>query len=250
MSFFLFVQNEMLNFVVNDLNMKHYMKSKIASLFFLFLPLASCAQEKQCCVECAPLYGKTINVIGDSYVRNHRRPVNEAWHYKVAEKYGMKYNNYGRNGCCIAFDRTKDGFGKPLWERYREMTDSADYVLVIAGHNDAGMVGNSADSLKVFKTRMSELCERLIEKYPSAKLAFVTPWNVGRPGFDKVIEAMKQICAHYSIPIFDASAKSGIYVRNENFRKKYFQAPSDTAHLNSEGHDLFMNKGESFLLSL
>lgn len=84
----------MLNFVVNDLNMKHYMKSKIASLFFLFLPLASCAQEKQGCVECAPLYGKTINVIGDSYVRNHRRPVNEAWHYKVAEKYGMKYNNY------------------------------------------------------------------------------------------------------------------------------------------------------------
>ena len=67
---------------------------------------------------------------------------------------------------------------------------------------------------------------------------------------DKVIEAMKQICAHYSIPIFDASAKSGIYVRNENFRKKYFQAPSDTAHLNSEGHDLFMNKGECFLLSL
>lgn len=240
----------MFNFVINNLNMKHDMKSQFASLFFLFLPLVSFAQEKLCSVESAPLYGKTINVIGDSYVRNHRCPVNEAWHYKVADKYGMKYNNYGRNGCCIAFDRTNDGFGKPLWERYAEMTDSADYVLVIAGHNDAEMVGDNVDSLKVFKTRMSELCERLIDKYPSAKLAFVTPWNVGRPGFDKVINAMKQICAYYSIPIFDASARSGIYVRNEKFRKKYFQAPSDTAHLNAEGHDLFMNKGEFFLLSL
>ena len=35
----------------------------------------------------APLYGKTINVIGDSYVKNHRRPYEEAWHYLVAGKY-------------------------------------------------------------------------------------------------------------------------------------------------------------------
>lgn len=227
-----------------------YMKSRLASLLLLLCPLASVAQSNCKNIEQAPLYGKTINVIGDSYVRNHRRPYTEAWHCKVAEKYRMKYNNYGRNGCCIAFDRTKDGFGKPLWERYSEMTDSADYVLVIAGHNDAEMVGNNADSLKVFKKRMSELCERLIVKYPSAKLAFVTPWNVPRPGFRTVIDAMIEICGNYSIPIYDASAKSGIYVWDENFRKKYFQSPSDTAHLNAEGHDLFMNKGESFLLSL
>ena len=52
---------------------------------------------------------KIINVIGDSYVRNHKRPVEETWHYKMAQRLGFAYNNYGRNGGCVAFDRTHDG---------------------------------------------------------------------------------------------------------------------------------------------
>lgn len=31
-----------------------------------------------------PLMGKKIGVIGDSYVRNHREPVENTWHYKFA----------------------------------------------------------------------------------------------------------------------------------------------------------------------
>ena len=41
---------------------------------------------------------KTINVIGDSYVANHKAPKEEAWHYKMAKAMGMKYNNYGKTG--------------------------------------------------------------------------------------------------------------------------------------------------------
>jgi hypothetical protein len=197
-----------------------------------------------------PLYGKTINVIGDSYVRNHRRPYQEAWHYLIAEKYSMTYNNYGRNGGCIAFDRSREGFGPSMLVRYAQMTDSADYVLVVAGHNDAVKVGESADSLAMFADSLSLLCERLIDKYPDAKLAFVTPWNVERPGFRQVISKIKDVCASYSIPVFDAASCSGVYVRNENFRRKYFQSANDTAHLNAAGHRLVMNKFEKFLLSL
>jgi hypothetical protein len=61
---------------------------------------------------------------------------------------------------------------------------------------------------------------------------------------------MEEICAKYSIPIFNAAKKSGIYVWDEAFRKLYFQSPNDTAHLNDMGHNLFMNKGEKFLLGL
>ena len=50
-----------------------------------------------------PLAGKTINIIGDSYVANHRQPYENAWHYKVAARHGMTYNNYGRNGGAIAY---------------------------------------------------------------------------------------------------------------------------------------------------
>ena len=63
---------------------------------------------------------KRLNIIGDSYVKNHKRPVEEAWHYKMAKKLGLTYNNYGRNGGCVAFDRTHDGkynFGPAMYTK-------------------------------------------------------------------------------------------------------------------------------------
>lgn len=116
-----------------------------------------------------PLYGKRIGVIGDSYVRNHREPVEYTWHYKFAKKHGMQYFNYGRNGNCVAMPRAR--FGEAMYKRYKEMTDSLDYVVVIAGHNDASLL----DSIGIdnYKEKLGILCEGLIEKYPSAKLVFL-----------------------------------------------------------------------------
>lgn len=201
-------------------------------------------------VQDAPLYGKTINIIGDSYVANHRRPKEETWHCMVAKKYNMTYRNYGRNGCCIAFNRDKDGFGPSLLEKYTMMNDTADYVIVLAGHNDADKIKDSKDSLGIFRERLEALCDSLIGKYPSAKLAFITPWNVQRPGFRQVIAVIEEVCASRSIPVFNAAKESGIYVWNEEFRKRYFQAPNDNAHLNAQGHRLVMNKMEAFFLRL
>lgn len=196
------------------------------------------------------LKGKTINVIGDSYVRNHRRPYEETWHYLVAERNGMTYRNYGRNGNCIAFDRTKEGFGESMLSRYKEMNDTADYVLVIAGHNDAGMINNSADSLEIFRVSLHQFCEGLIEKYPTAKIAFVTPWHVDRDGFKEITEAIVEICGKYSIPVFNAAKESGIYVGSDEFRKIYFQGSNDTAHLNALGHERFYPRGLAFIMGL
>lgn len=197
-----------------------------------------------------PLQGKVMNVIGDSYVRNHRRPVEETWHSKVAARLGMAYHNYGRNGGCIAFDRSREGFGKSILQRYREMTDTADYVLVIAGHNDAEKIRNNRDSLQMLRDSLDALCRGLIQKYPRAKIAFVTPWNVPRPGFRAVIQTILDVCAEHSIPVLNAAATSGIHVRDEQFRRLFFQAPKDTAHLNNEGHDLLLNWGERFIMGL
>ena len=82
-----------------------------------------------------PLKGKKIGFIGDSYVRNHREPVENTWHYKFARKHGMEYYNYGRNGNCIALDLKQWGTG--MYQRYKDMRDDLDYIVVIAGHNDA-----------------------------------------------------------------------------------------------------------------
>lgn len=216
----------------------------------LALCCASCLNAAAQEIPTSPLAGKTIHVIGDSYVRNHRRPFTETWHYKAATALGMTYNNYGRNGGCIAFDRSSEGFGPSILQRYVTMSDTADIVLVIAGHNDADKIRGNADSIAIFRDSLNALCQGLIHKYPRAKIAFVTPWNVPRAGFSSVIQTMKEVCAEHSIPILDAAATSGIHVRDEAFRRRYFQAPHDTAHLNAEGHDLLVRWGMQFLLRL
>lgn len=232
----------------------HGLRAAVAALLVAFSSAAfstvAVAQGADAAVASAPLYGKSINVIGDSYVKNHRRPYTEAWHCLVAEKYHMTYRNYGRNGRCLVFDRSAEKWGKPMLDFYKEMSDTADYVLVVGGHNDADYIGRGLGTMEQFEAGLDSLCRCLIAKYPSAKLAFVTPWRVPRPCFAEVTEAIKRTCARYAIPVLDNAATSGVYVWNPTFRKLYFQGPDDTAHLNAAGHRLFMRKGETFLLGL
>ena len=199
-----------------------------------------------CAMGCVPLMAqqKILNVIGDSYVANHRRPKEEAWHSKMAAEMGMKYNNYGRNGSCVAFDRTHDGkwnFGPALWVRYTAMDPDADYVLVIGGHNDADKVKENADSLRMFADSLEVLLTGIEKLCPKAKIGYVTPWNVDRPGFAPVCKVIRKVCKRHHVPVLmNCTDKSIIKVRDADFRKQYFQDANDTAHLNAAGHDLFL----------
>lgn len=196
----------------------------------------------------SPLEGKTVNVIGDSYVRNHRRPIEESWHYKVAARHHMKYNNYGRNGGCVAFDRNKEGFGPSLLIRYKEMDPTADLVLIIAGHNDADKIGLSRDSLLMFRDSLDRLLDCIREQCPQARIAYVTPWDVPRPGFKPVVSTIRKVCKRHHVPVLDNCNKRCIIkVRDDAFRHLYFQGDHDTAHLNAQGHDLFLPVGEAFV---
>lgn len=198
-----------------------------------------------------PLKGKKIGFLGDSYVRNHREPIENTWHYKFAHKHQMEYFNYGRNGNCIALDLKQWGTG--MYQRYKDMSDDLDYVVVIAGHNDAS--GNRLDSIgmETFKQRLAILCEGLIEKYPKAQLFFFTPWTCEQfAGSNRqlVVDAMLEVCGSYGIPVFDAARRSNIFATSQQFRKIYFQGGkgTDTAHLNAHGHDRFLPVAENFIL--
>lgn len=197
------------------------------------------------------LRGKRLGIIGDSYVKNHREPVEHTWHYKFARKHGMKYFNYGRNGNSIAY--TSPRWGEAMYLRYKEMADSLDYVIVAGGHND-GFKLDSIGGIDIFKEKLAILCEGLIEKYPTAKIFFFTRWNCKNfKGSDaeKVVDAMIEVCGNYNIPILDCARKGGIYASNDNFRRIYFQKSknnTDTAHLNEKGHERFLKVAESFIL--
>ena len=222
------------------------MKIRKLTAIFSLLCLAALPLQAQ---QTDPLKGKTIGVIGDSYVRNHKEPRENTWHYKFANKHDMKYLNYGRNGNCLTLDLKQWGVG--VYHRYKDMSDSLDYVVVIGGHNDAARI----DSIGVptFKERLGELCRGMIDKWPEAKIFFFTPWcceNFEGSSRQKVVDAMIEVCGSYGIPVFDSARRSGIYAQNETFRRIYLQGGNvkDTAHLNAKGHDRFLPVAESFIM--
>ena len=195
------------------------------------------------------LKGKNIAVFGDSYVRNHHEPVSNTWHYKFAKKYGMHYFNYGINGNCVALDRAQ--YGKAMYHRYGEMRDSIDYLVIIAGHNDASLL----DSIGIdcYRDKADKLCRGLKTKWPKAQIVWFTPWRVKgfRGGnFEQVVKATKKVCCKYGIPVFDSARDYTIKSDNDKFRELYFQnqGHGDMAHLNAKGHDLFEPVAERFLL--
>lgn len=197
-----------------------------------------------------PLAGKRIGVLGDSYVRNHREPVENTWHYKFAQRHGMQYYNYGRNGNCVSVDLER--WGRAMVNRYQEMNDSLDYIVVIAGHNDATRLDSIG--IDMFRKKLTELCDGLIERYPQAQIFFFTPWIRSEQApekvhFEQVVDAILEVCASRSIPVFDAYHHSNIYAQSDRFRDVYFQnGRRDTAHLNARGHDRFLPIAEHFIM--
>lgn len=234
-----YTRNDTLLYTHSNMNIK---RSILAiALAITALPMA--AQDTD------PMKGKTMGVIGDSYVRNHKEPMENTWHYKLAQKHGMKYINYGRNGNCLTLDLKQWGTG--VYHRYSQMSDSLDYIVVIGGHNDAARI----DSIGVdtFKERLGELCRGMIDKWPEARIFFFTPWcceNFEGSSREKVVDAMLEVCGDYGIPVFDSARRSGIHAASLAFRRKFFQRSDgkDTAHLNSRGHDRFMPVAEAFIM--
>ena len=118
----------------------------------------------------------------------------------------------------------------------------------IAGHNDAGMV-NTPERWQTFVDSLDYLCDRLKTEYPNARVGFVTPWAVDRPGFTEVINQIKTTAAKYGFPVLDNAYTSGIRVNDPEFRALYFQngGKNDTAHLNDAGHNLILPYGIAFI---
>lgn len=197
----------------------------------------------------SPLFGKTINVFGGSRARNNRQDITETWHCMVAQKYHMLYRNYARNSCCISFDRRRERWSAPINEFYEDM-DSCDYILLIGGHNDAEQINKGKGTLDEFKEGFIKLIRGFVTKSPGAKIGVFTPWKVNQATYPDITKIMIDVCHEFATPVFDCTTQSGIYVWELKFQQRYFQNFNDYTHLNKEGHKLFMNKGEQFLLGL
>ena len=194
------------------------------------------------------LNGKVMNIIGDSYVANNGNPVSDTWHYKLAQKNSMTYNNYGINGNGLV---TPNRNREPVVARYGQMAEGADYIVVVGGRNDY----NDQYPLADFRKGIDKLIEGIVTKYTSSKLCFFTPWSVNDDVNQKLkvkdyADIMEEECQKYGIPCFNSNRKSGMSMWNRVFRKKYSMKETDPSHLNANGHDRFMPRAEAFLNSL
>ncbi len=214
------------------------------------------------------LSGKKINVIGDSYVAYDRTgydyanitsAIKETWHYKLAQKYGMNYRNYGWSGNPLIDNSDITSRGEPVINRYSDMDNDADYIVVIGGKNDY----NTQIPLTNFRNGLESLCKGLVDKYIGKKICFFTPWRVPQEtivdcdsaqssatiSLIDYVDTIVDVCKKYSIPVFDTK-DSEMYIFNSTFRSRYLKSANDVSHLNNAGHDLMLPKGESFLLKL
>ncbi|MBR3894008.1 MAG: SGNH/GDSL hydrolase family protein [Clostridia bacterium] len=164
------------------------------------------------------LNGKTIVAIGDSLIHGNVLGNEATWVNKLAKKHDMKCYNYGINGNAIAKQDVEKQ--TPMCVRYKEMHDEADYVVVLGGANDRRLnipIGEDNDTdIYTFKGAVNTLICGLAEKYPKAKLLFMTnyrrwdaPNQIGLGELDYV-KAMEEVCRRHSIPCFNNYYNAGI----------------------------------------
>ncbi len=209
------------------------------------------------------LYGKTLVAIGDSLIHGNKLGNEATWVNKLGKKHGMTVYNYGINGNTVALqdEETKT---PPMCVRYADMADGADYVVVLGGANDKRLhvpIGSDDDTdPHTFKGALNILILGLSQKYPRAKMLFMTNYNrwptPNKLGISDLayVTAMEEVCRRYAIPCFNNYYNSGISFQNPH------QSPwidegltlglPENRHFSDEAYDWLLPKYEALLMGL
>lgn len=207
----------------------------------------------------SPLNGKIFNCLGDSITStDYTTPT---WWQQIATKTGAKFNNYGVSGTCVGYNEDRETrFGKCFANRYNEMTDNVDGVIVMGGTNDYEIkLGTYQDTTnKSFYGALDVLIKGLLERYKGKTIIFMTPIqqaldykkNVLDPlsliknGSDSPVslqlraEAIKVKCRQYGIPCIDLYTSSGINGVDEN---NIYYRGGDQTHPSYVGQNVIAN---------
>ena len=158
--------------------------------------------------------------------------------------------NYGQNATLIA---KNDNHGNPMCERYVNMADDLDVIIVMGGTNDfaagssVGTFGepDSTDPY-TFYGALNVLMAGLVEKYVGKEIFFCTPIHINYNGLKSgdirangknlydYRNAIIERCAAHSIPCIDIFAISGMNIEQSETAKDYFTW--DGCHPNATGH--------------
>ena len=193
-----------------------------------------------------PFASGRLSVIGDSITGLYPQHADKNWPMWVQELLQMAtLDNKGLTSTTIA---KQVGRTDSMLERYTLMDANADLVCVMGGSNDChrgvpiGTLGNGDEY--TFYGAVESLVKGLINRYPTKTIVFIAPIQRGnipdgqRPMTDYNAVIM-EICAIYSIPVYDAYNNVGISV-NIPAQVSAFFNPAELAapvHPNNAGHE-------------
>lgn len=198
------------------------------------------------------LKNKVIHFLGDSITEGVGVSAADNIYLNLIKvRYGLKTaNNYGIEGTRIAEYVGIDPkpYGNAFVERFKDMTDDADAVVVFGGTNDFGH-GNAPigtfgdDTPQTFYGALHLLMKGLIEKYPDKPIIFMTPLHrrneldkstLSGEVFRRYVDVIREMAEYFSIPVVDLYAGVGIQP-NIPIQKELF-CP-DGLHPNDRGHE-------------
>ncbi len=219
------------------------------------------------------LKGLKINFLGDSITEGVGVASSDATYHQILKKECnlAEVRNYGMSGTRIAVQS-----GEPIseeyvnvdvnsfCERFADMDDDADVVVVYGGTNDYGH-GNAP--IGIFSDRTPEtfygachyLFEGLIRKYLGKHIVVLTPLHrtdeettefpkLGeRLNLKGYVTILKEVAQYYSLPVLDLYSASGIQPAIKEIQDMYVP---DGLHPNNNGHLIIANKLKMFLKSL
>lgn len=217
------------------------------------------------------LEGLKINFLGDSITEGvGTSDSSKIYHSLLKEEANLKEaRNFGISGTRYAVQLNPEEGSlvdvNSFAERYDEMNDDADVVVVFGGTNDFGHgdapLGSFSDRTpETFYGACHYLYRGLIKKYIGKPVIIMTPLhrtgeqkNTGSVKTDGVgtlkeyVNIIREVAEYYSLPVLDLYAQSGIQPDIPEIREKYMP---DGLHPSDDGNRVICDKLRKFLESL
>ena len=214
------------------------------------------------------LKGKKILFLGDSITEGSGvEGISNRFSDLIAAWEGAECYNYGIGGTRIAYQNTPSA--NPRWDlnfidRVDQMEEIADIVVVFGGTNDFGhgdaAIGQFEDRTPhTFYGAVHTLITKLITRYPTAKLVFLTPLHriteehISRKGDEEIhntleqyVNILRQVLEYYAVPTLDLYRSGRLQPVVPILQKMYVP---DGLHPNNAGHVLLAESIIAFLKS-
>lgn len=211
-------------------------------------------------VDQSPWVGKTAVFVGDSITKGSGCDGQKYWEILEEELGFSTVAGMGIGGSCWSATSDYGNGNSPLINRYQTIPE-ADLIQIFMGTNDYGHatpLGTIEDTTDVsFYGALNVILPALQQKYPSSRIVVVTPLHrynadtnkndlnydyeahpVSGKTLKDYVDAMKEVCERYSIPVIDMFSISGLNPIVESIKNMYMP---DGLHPNAEGHKLMAN---------